>query len=269
MSGVLKEDGVTPIAGRPVTITLGSGTTQQACTGTTDTTGTTTCRISVMNQPLTDSATLPVTVGFAGDAFYRPSTATATVRLEYYTGRGYGISANVNLLLASLLLPPQPDTGPIRTAGASNTTTPCTASITTPLVSANALCANVTTTLAPGTSTTTATVQNTTIGLPGLPVIGISGLTATSVSSCTGTIGSATLTLTVAGNPVTVPTAPNSVIGLPGGARLVVDEQVPVPGADFGTTVNAVHVIVPGLLGGANLADVVIGSATSDAHNCT
>jgi Nidogen-like/Bacterial Ig-like domain (group 3)/Carboxypeptidase regulatory-like domain len=269
MSGVLKEDGSTPIAGRSVTIALGSGTTRQACTGTTDTIGTAACQIPVMNQPLTDSATLPVTVSFAGDAFYRPSTASATVRLEYYTGRGYGISANVNLLLASLLLPPQPDTGPIRTASASSTTTPCTASISTLLVSANVLCANVTTTLAPGTSTTTATVQNTTIGLPGLPVIGISGLTATSVSSCTATSGSSTLTLTIAGNPITVPTAPNSVIGLSGGARLVVNEQVPVPGADFGTTVNAVHVIVPGLLGGADLADVVVGSATSDTHNCT
>jgi hypothetical protein len=59
------------------------------------------------------------------------------------------------------------------------------------------------------------------------------------------------------------------VIGLSGGARLVINEQTPDPTADFGTTVNAVHLIVPGLLGGANTVDVVVGSATSGAHNCS
>jgi hypothetical protein len=120
--------------------------------------------------------------------------------------------------------------------------------------------------LAPGTSTATSTVQDATIGIPGLPVIGISGLTATSVSSCIGTSGSATLTLTIAGAPVTVP---NSVIGLPGGARLVINEQAPAPTADSGTTVNAVNLIAPSLLGGANTVDVVVGSAISGAHNCS
>ncbi|MFI6358498.1 hypothetical protein ACIBJF_39165 [Streptomyces sp. NPDC050743] len=39
-------------------------------------------------------------------------------------------------------------------------------------------------------------------------------------------------------------------------------EQTPVPGADFGLTVNAVHLAAGGLV------DVVVGSATSDAQNC-
>lgn len=269
LSGVLKEDGAAAIAGRTVQIALGTGSTQQTCSGTTGADGTVSCTIPVVNQPLNDAATVPVAVTFAGDAYYLPSSASATVRLEYYTGRSYGLSANVDLLLAQLTVPPTPDTGQIRTAQASSTTTPCTATLHTTLISADALCADVTTTLAPGTSTATATVQDATIGIPGLPVIGISGLTATSVSSCTGTSGSATLTLTIAGAPVTVPTAPNSVIGLPGGARLVINEQTPDPTADFGTTVNAVHLIVPSLLGGANTVDVVVGSATSGAHNCS
>ncbi|MEY9844277.1 putative repeat protein (TIGR01451 family) [Streptacidiphilus sp. BW17] len=269
LSGVLKEDGATAIAGRSVQIALGTGTTQQICTGTTGADGTASCTIASVDQPLNDTATVPVAVTFAGDGYYLPSIASATVRLEYYTGRAYGLSANVDLTLAQLTIPPTPDTGPIRTAQASSTNVPCTATVSTLLISADALCVNNTTKLAPGTSTTTSTVQDATIGIPGLPVIGVSGLTATSISSCTGTSGSATLTLTLAGVPVTVPTAPNSVIGLPGGARLVVNEQTPVPGADFGTTVNAVHLIVPGLLGGANTVDVVLGSATSDAHNCS
>ncbi|MBF9069297.1 choice-of-anchor P family protein [Streptacidiphilus fuscans] len=269
LSGVLKEDGTTAIAGRSVQIALGTGTTQQSCTGTTGADGTASCTIASVDQPLNDTATVPVAVTFAGDGYYLPSAASATVRLEYYTGRAYGLSANVDLTLAQLTIPPTPDTGPIRTAQASTTDVPCAASVSTLLISADALCVSNTTKLAPGTSTTTSTVKDATIGIPGLPVIGISGLTATSVSSCTGTSGSATLTLTLAGVPVTVPTAPDSVIGLPGGARLVVNEQTPVPGADFGTTVNAVHLIVPGLLGGANTVDVVLGSATSDAHNCS
>ncbi|HEY0808378.1 MAG TPA: choice-of-anchor P family protein, partial [Pseudonocardiaceae bacterium] len=226
LSGVLSEDGTTPIAGRTVEIAIGTGTDRQACSAATGPNGTVTCTIPVLNQPLNATATLPVSVGFTGDPFYLPSNAAATVRLEYYTGRSFGLSASINLLLGSLTVPPSPDTGPIRVAKASTTTTPCTANVSLLLLlSADALCANVTTSLAPGTSTATATVANASIGLAGLPVIGVSGLTANSVSTCTGTSGSTTLTLTIGGVPVTVPTAPNSVIGLPGGARLVVNEQ--------------------------------------------
>ncbi|HEY3606132.1 MAG TPA: choice-of-anchor P family protein [Pseudonocardiaceae bacterium] len=264
LSGVLKEDGTTPIAGRTVMIALGAGASQQSCAGTTDASGTAACTIGVVNQPLTAAATVPVTVTFAGDPFYLPVTGSATVRLEFYTGRAFGLSAQINLLLTSLAIPPTPDTGQVRTASASTTTTPCTVNINTLLINAAALCANVTTTLAPGTSTVTSTLQNTTIGVPGLPVIGLSGVRSTSVSSCTGSSGTATLTLTIAGVPVTVPTAPNSVINLAGGGKLVIDEQLPVPGADFGTTVNAVHLTA---LGG--LVDVVVASSTSDAHNCS
>jgi hypothetical protein len=46
-------------------------------------------------------------------------------------------------------------------------------------------------------------------------------------------------------------------------ARLIIDEQAPLPGADFESTVDAAHLILAG-----GLADVVIASATSDAHNC-
>ena len=42
----------------------------------------------------------------------------------------------------------------------------------------------------------------------------------------------------------------------------ILNEQIPVPGADKGLTVNAVHIKALGLL------DVVIASATSDIHNC-
>lgn len=173
-----------------------------------------------------------------------------------------GASADVNLPLLPLVVDPTPDTGPIRTARASTTNTPCQAELATIVLTAKALCPNVTTTLNPGTSTATSTVADATIAVPGIPLIGVSGAKANSFSSCTATSGSSTLTLTIAGTPVTVPTAPNSVLDL-GVAKLIVNEQHPVPGADFGTIVNAVH-----LTGLGGTVDVVLASATSDAHNC-
>jgi hypothetical protein len=44
--------------------------------------------------------------------------------------------------------------------------------------------------------------------------------------------------------------------------KIVLNEQVPVAGADKGTTVNAVHITEPGL------GSVVLASSTSDIHNC-
>lgn len=262
LTAVLKEDGTVPIDGRTVSIALGSGAARQACEATTDTTGTASCAITP-NQPLNATATVPLTATFASDAFYRPSSASATLLLQYMTGRAYGLSANVNLPLVGVTEPPTPDTGPIRTAGALTTQTPCTAELSAIVLSAHALCPKVRTTVNPGTSTATSSVSDATIGIPGLPVIEVSGVTATSASSCTAARGSATLKLTIGGVPVTVPTAPNTTIGLAGGAQLVINQQTPVAGADFGLTVNAVH-----LTTAARTVDVVIGSARSDAHNC-
>ena len=75
LSAVLKEDGVTPIAGRMVTFTLGSGPGAQSCSGLTNAAGVAMCDISAVTQPLG-----PGTVGaeFAGDAFYLPASDSAS-----------------------------------------------------------------------------------------------------------------------------------------------------------------------------------------------
>jgi hypothetical protein len=253
-----------PVVGRAVRFDLGSGAGVQSCTGTADAAGTARCAINPVDQPLNAAATVPLAAAFAGDQLYLPSSASAQLLLEFYTGRGYGLSAAVTLLLPPpVRLAPQPDTGQIRTAHASATTTPCTATISALVITARALCPRVTTSLNPGTSTATATVDQATIGLPGVPVIDVRGLTATSTSRCSGASGNTRLTLTLGGTPITVPTAPNSRIDLPGGGQLIINEQAPVTGADHGLTVNAVHVVLPG-----NLADIVLGSATSAVHNC-
>lgn len=265
LSGVLTEDGVTPIAGRQVVFTIGSGASAQTCAGTTDSNGTASCTIPSVNQPLTAAATVPVTAAFAGDAFYLPSSASATLLLQFLTGRAFGLSANINLALLNLTVPATPDTGQIRTANASSTTTPCTAHLgALAVINADVLCAKVTTTLAPGTSTATASVSDVTIGIPGLPVIAATAVKATSTTTCSASSGTTAITkLTIGGVPVNLNVPPNTTIDVAGLAKLVINEQLPVAGADKGLTVNALHLTG---LGGA--VDVIVASATSDAHNC-
>jgi hypothetical protein len=83
-SAVLKEDGITPIAGRTVTITLGSGPTTQTCNGVTSVMGSASCSITP-NQPFGSGT---VKASFAGDAFYLPSSATANTILFAFLSRG-------------------------------------------------------------------------------------------------------------------------------------------------------------------------------------
>jgi hypothetical protein len=67
--------------------------------------------------------------------------------------------------------------------------------------------------------------------------------------------------LTVNGTPTTVGTAPNETVSLPGGGRLVINEQTTSSTASKskrGITVNAIHLVVPGI------ADVIVASAHAD-----
>ncbi len=77
LSGVLTTDG-NPLGGRAVLMTLGSGTTAQSCTGTTNATGTAACTITVTGQ---SPGPIPVTAAFASDGYYRMASAASTVNL--------------------------------------------------------------------------------------------------------------------------------------------------------------------------------------------
>jgi hypothetical protein len=85
MSGVLLEDGVKPIAGRTVHFTLGSGGSAQSCNGVTNASGLAACTISPVAQPL---GVIPVGDSFAGDAFYRPASASSTAMLFAFLTTG-------------------------------------------------------------------------------------------------------------------------------------------------------------------------------------
>ena len=78
LSGTLTTD--TPTPGTPlptkvVTFTIGSGSTAQSCSGTTDANGNVSCTIATVDQP---SGTEPITASFAGDSYDTPATATSS-----------------------------------------------------------------------------------------------------------------------------------------------------------------------------------------------
>jgi len=85
MSGVLLEDNVTPIAGRTVKFTLGTGGTAHSCSATTDAAGKAGCTISPVAQPL-GTGTVPDS--FAGDAVYRAASANASTTLFAFLSSG-------------------------------------------------------------------------------------------------------------------------------------------------------------------------------------
>ena len=98
LSGVLKEDGTIPIAGRTLTMTLGSGSTQQTCvTGPTDAAGSASCTL-VPSQPLGAGS---VSAAFLGDPFYLPSSDTKATILFGFLDRGAFVIGDGNLQLAA------------------------------------------------------------------------------------------------------------------------------------------------------------------------
>ncbi|MFI1092356.1 choice-of-anchor P family protein [Streptomyces sp. NPDC020917] len=232
LSAVLRDFAGDSVPGRSVRFTPGRGDDDQACTGTTDSAGSAACTVASVDQPLNDSATVAMHASFAGDAGYLASSTSAQLELQYATGRAYGVAAHVDLLGVPLLdVEPQPDTSTVRTADATTTDTPCSGQFSSLLLSVQELCPKVTTSLAPGQVTASSTVAQARIALTGVPLIEVSDLTATSTGTCGKATGSTTLTLKIAGVPVTVSGAPNTEIPLLGGGRLIVNEQTPGTGA--------------------------------------
>jgi hypothetical protein len=75
LSGRLLEDGLVPIAGRQLTLTIGSGASSQQCTTpATDASGNASCTIASVSV---GQGPQPVSAAFAGDAFYLPSSDTS------------------------------------------------------------------------------------------------------------------------------------------------------------------------------------------------
>lgn len=274
LAAVLREDGVVPLPGRTVQLTLGTGAAAQSCSGITDAAGLAACVVAAVDQPLGDPARVAIAASFAGDAWYQPSAASATARLQYMTGAAHAISGSLHVLLGAITIPRTPYTGAVRTAHASTTTVPCVPALLEKLlgleiVSAKHLCANVTTDVAPGSAAATASIEQITVALGGLlPVIRLTGLTAYAEAGCDGASGAGSVaTLSIGGVSIPVSPAPNTTIALPLGGRITLNEQVPAADADHGLTVRAAHIVVPPALGLAGV-DLVLASATSGIHQC-
>jgi hypothetical protein len=93
LSAKLTEDDPTPVAGRTVQLTLGTGGGAQSCSGVTSATGIASCTIASVNQP---GGPATVTATFAGDAYYLPSATTATVVVFTWTPGGNFVIGNGN-----------------------------------------------------------------------------------------------------------------------------------------------------------------------------
>lgn len=99
LSGTLVEDGVTPISGRTLTLSLGTA----SCSGVTNAVGIATCTVAT---PTGSAATLAGS--FAGDASYLPASASRVVLLQIattlqYTGATTGDYRDLTTLSATLV----------------------------------------------------------------------------------------------------------------------------------------------------------------------
>ena len=91
LSATLLEDGTTPIAGRAVSMTLGSGASLQSCTAITTAVGVASCSVAV-TQPLGPAQ---LSVAFAGDGFYAATTTTISVVVFTYATGGAFVVGDV------------------------------------------------------------------------------------------------------------------------------------------------------------------------------
>jgi hypothetical protein len=104
LSATLTTNG-TPLAGKTEVLTLGSGTTVQTCSGTTNAAGSASCTIASVTQA---NGSVPVTASFAGTAYYLPSSASSTLivgvatKLKVNAATGpYGQPTTVSALLTN------------------------------------------------------------------------------------------------------------------------------------------------------------------------
>ena len=93
--GRLLEDGLTPIAGRMLTLTIGP---DSCIAGPTDAGGNASCTIPSVSAPL---GMQTVKAAFLGDTFYLPSSETATATVFSFLDRGAFVLGNLTAAAAN------------------------------------------------------------------------------------------------------------------------------------------------------------------------
>ena len=95
LSGLLEEDGVTPISGRTLTLSVGGN----SCTaGPTDGSGNASCTIPTVSVPL---GPVTVTADFAGDGFYLPSSQSKSAIVFAFPARGAFVLGDATVAAAT------------------------------------------------------------------------------------------------------------------------------------------------------------------------
>jgi len=206
LSGTLTTDNPTsgtPLPTKVVTLTIGSGSTAQSCSGTTDANGNVSCTVATVDQP---SGTEPINATFGGDSYDTTATATSSLSVTEPTVLTvnpatvtYGGSTTVSGTLTDSNLNQPVSSEPV-TFTVNNTET-CTGTTDS---SGLASC-----TITPGESTGNYTVSGTFTGDTAQPV----PLT-TSTSSAAFVVTPAVTTLTYTGANSTTDGQPVVVSGI-------------------------------------------------------
>jgi hypothetical protein len=97
-TALLREDGISPIAGRTVKITVGSGPSSQSCSGPTNASGVATCSIDPLTVP---QGPQPISASFLGDSFYLPSSADADGIVFAYLAAGTFVLGDLTVAAAT------------------------------------------------------------------------------------------------------------------------------------------------------------------------
>lgn len=167
-------------------------------------------------------------------------------------------------LLGTTVVVPISDTGPLPSSGGSLETSLLT--INAPGL-ATAEVAHATTIGQGNNSSSEASVANLKL-TPAGNTITADLLTANAEAKCSNGAPSATgsadiLGLVVDGQAISVSGQPNQTISLPGGKIIINEQSTSISGNTASITVNALHVIIPEVIGVAG-TDVVISSAHAD-----
>lgn len=94
LTGVLLEEGVVPIAGRTLTLSVGG----ESCTGTTDASGVASCSVT----PAGSLGSQPLVASFAGDPYYEPSSDTGKTAIVFrFPSRGAFTLGDVSVASAT------------------------------------------------------------------------------------------------------------------------------------------------------------------------
>jgi len=172
------------------------------------------------------------------------ASASARTPTPTMVGRAFNVSiATATLGKTSPIVGPIADSGRLTTQSSASLTPPC--SVLTGLVSAQALCNQVTASSDPADIRSITSLADAEIGVVGVPAIVLGAVTVSSETTCAGSVGVTNIAYLSVGGHVVINTPtlvkPNTQVSV-AGIKLVLNLQVPAPAPSVGLRVDAVHI---------------------------